>query len=417
MVIAGVGWIVHLDRAARRLRDAMRCAEAANEAKSRFLTNMSHELRTPLNGMLGMAEALSLTRLTPEEAAQVRTLHGSSEALLVILNDILDLSTLEADRMEIAPSVADLGEICRGVVDIYRSAAEANRTELALTLDPGLPCALVLDGVRVRQCLSNLVSNAVKFTAEGRVAIDVRAAEDAASGRICVTMTVTDNDIGMSHDTMAGLFGSFMQADTSATRRFGGVGLGLSITQRLAKLMDGAILVESELGRGSVFTFTFLADPAAQGAEAPTPRDGEPALDLAPGAPVAPAAPGLLDGVRVLVVDDHPVNRRVATLLLQTLGCQIVEADDGASAIAQLAVQTFDLVLMDINMPIMDGLEATRRIRANPRWDDVAIVALTAGASEEHRRLCLAQGMNGYLTKPINSSALLGAISELAVAA
>jgi len=413
LVLGGVGWSLHLRRSSHRLKEARGRAETANEAKSSFLAVMSHELRTPLNGMLGMAQALRGEALNARQREQVELMIDSGDTLLVLLNDILDLSKIEAGKLEIAPTAGELVGICSRLVGGYQPAAREKGVELTFTLVGEPPPMLLLDTVRVRQCLANLLSNALKFTVSGSVDVTLALAPDAASGRTAVTLTVADTGIGMSPATLSKLFGAFTQADASTTRTFGGTGLGLNITRRLAQLMDGQILVDSREGEGSTFTLTFLVDVAA----------GAIATDTA--APAFGAAPSFgpknedeevlspLHGRRVLVVDDHPVNRRVIKLFLAPFDCDIVEVENGREALDELETKSFDLVLMDVNMPVMDGLEATRRLRRDPRWRDLPIIALTADVMRTQIDTCLEAGMDAHIAKPIDLRDLLSVMVQV----
>ena len=413
LVVGGVAWGVYLRRASQRLKDARGRAEAANEAKSSFLAVMSHELRTPLNGMLGMAQALRGEALNARQREQVELMIDSGDTLLVLLNDILDLSKIEAGKLEIAPTAGELVGICSRLVGGYQPAAREKGVELTFTLAGEPPPMLLLDTVRVRQCLANLLSNALKFTVSGSVDVTLALAPDAPTGRTAVTLTVADTGIGMSAATLSKLFGAFTQADASTTRNFGGTGLGLNITRRLAQLMDGQILVDSREGEGSTFTLTFLVDVAA----------GAIASDAA--APAFGAAPSFgpksedeamlspLHGRRVLVVDDHPVNRRVIKLFLTPFDCELVEVENGREALDELETEPFDLVLMDVNMPVMDGLEATRRLRRDPRWRNLPVIALTADIMRTQIETCLEAGMDAHIAKPIDLRDLLSVMVQV----
>jgi signal transduction histidine kinase/ActR/RegA family two-component response regulator len=405
LVVGGVAWGFYLRRASMRLKDARGRAEAANEAKSAFLAVMSHELRTPLNGMLGMAQALRGEALEPRQREQVELMIDSGDTLLVLLNDILDLSKIEAGKLEIAPTAGDLVGICARLVGGYQPTARDKGVDLTFTVIGAPPPLLMFDAVRVRQCLSNLLSNALKFTVVGRVEVSLACAPDAASGRLGVRLVVSDTGIGMSAATLPRLFGAFTQADASTTRTFGGTGLGLNITRRLAELMGGEILVDSREGVGSTFTLSFLVDAAAAG----TPDAGVASFGQ------ANDDDGLspLHGRRVLVVDDHPVNRRVIKLFLAPFDCTLVEVENGRQALEALEAEPFDIVLMDVNMPVMDGLEATRRLRRDPRWARLPVVALTADVMRTQIDTCLQAGMDAHVAKPIDLRDLLSVMVQV----
>lgn len=373
-------------------------AEAATRAKSEFVANMSHEIRTPLNGVLGMAQALEGHDLSPEVRAMVGTIRESGVTLLAILNDVLDLSKIEAGRLEISPVDAGLVHTVAQVHALFTPVAAEKGVKLVL--DNGVPKSLRLryDPVRVRQCVSNLISNAVKFTHDGRIVVQTSIAT-APNGRSRVTIEVADTGIGMDEAAIRRLFRSFSQADNSTTRKFGGTGLGLAISRRLARLMGGDIIVRSTPGIGSVFTFSFLADQALSDENAAGDAD-KPAQRQT-----------RLRGARVLLTDDNAINRQVVRLFLQPQGAIISEATNGQEALDALSGADFDLVLLDLHMPVMDGSEAIRQIRASEHsWRDIPVIALTADAMAGDRERLLAMGMSGYVSKPVDQSALLTAI-------
>jgi signal transduction histidine kinase/ActR/RegA family two-component response regulator len=405
LVLGGVGWGFYLRRASQRLKEARGRAESANEAKSAFLAVMSHELRTPLNGMLGMAQALRGEALNARQREQVELMIDSGDTLLVLLNDILDLSKIEAGKLEIAPTAGDLVGICARLIGGYQPTAREKGVELTFTVVGEPPPMLLFDAVRVRQCLANLLSNALKFTVVGQVDVTLAWAPDPRTGRTDVRLTVTDTGIGMSPATLSKLFGAFTQADASTTRTFGGTGLGLNITRRLAELMDGEILVDSREGRGSTFTLGFQVDVSSAGAtETNVAAFGAPGEDetLSP-----------LHGRRVLVVDDHPVNRRVIKLFLAPFDCDLVEVENGREALDALEAEAFDIVLMDVNMPVMDGLEATRILRRDPRWAALPVIALTADVMRTQIDTCLEAGMDAHIAKPIDLRDMLSVLVQV----
>lgn len=401
LVAGGVAWTLHQRRASRDLKRAQTRAESANQAKSAFLAVMSHELRTPLNGMLGLAQALRSGQLTGEQREQVDLILDSGDTLLVLLNDILDLSKIEAGRLEIAPTAGDLVQTCARLVGGYQPTALEKGVDLTFQLESAAPGPLMFDGVRVRQCLTNLVSNALKFTTHGKVEVGL-ACYPEEDERVRVRLRVSDTGIGMSDATIAKLFGAFTQADASTTRNFGGTGLGLNITRRLVEMMRGEITVESQEGRGSVFTIEMVIDTAE-------PIELPPELDPASEAETGFAA---LTGRRVLVVDDHPVNRRVIRLFLEPFECELVEAENGQRALEILAEQPIDIVLMDVNMPVMDGLEATRRLRQDPRLARLPVIALTADVMSAQIKTCLAAGCDAHVAKPIDLRNLLSVMDR-----
>ncbi len=364
-------------------------ALAAAKAKSQFLANMSHEIRTPMNGILGMTRLLLDGSLAEGEREHAETILSSTQALLGVINDVLDFSRGESGRMEFEALPFDPARLARDVAKLLGPEAERKKLHFEVWCAPGLPRAVRGDAGRVRQVLLNLAGNAVKFTQAGTVTLKVEW-EPAAPA---VSFDVVDSGIGMSADAMQRLFTPFFQADASTTRRFGGTGLGLSISRQLAEGMGGSLTVTSVPGVGT--TCSFRVPTAAAEAVAAKP-------------PVV-LLPASFRAARVLVVDDNAVNRKVALGLLARLGIQAVTVVDGEEALEALRQGPFDLVLMDCQMPRLDGFSATRGIRegqVGPGNVDVPIVAMTANALEGDRDECLAAGMNDYLAKPIDPEAL-----------
>ncbi|WP_296168324.1 ATP-binding protein [uncultured Brevundimonas sp.] len=371
--------------------DARGKAEVANAAKSDFLAVVSHEIRTPMNAVISAANLLKQTPLDTRQAEHVDMLIDAGDVLMGLLNDVLDVSKIEAGKMELETADMVVRDRLTALGRLWEPRAEANNVRLAWRIAPDVPQAVRTDPLRFQQILFNLMSNAVKFTRDGDILVKV----DWIDG--VMTVAVNDSGCGIPADRLEHVFNSFEQADAGTTRRYGGTGLGLSISRKLAEVMGGSLTVASIEGEGSTFTLqlpmtvvTVVCDQAQQAA-----------VDLS-----------VLANRSILAADDHPVNRRILALLLEPYGCRLTLVEDGARAVERAAQEPFDVILMDMQMPVMDGLDASRHIRRDGPNRETPVIALTANAMDTHRAAWHAVGVHAFLTKPINPALLAVTLAE-----
>jgi signal transduction histidine kinase/DNA-binding NarL/FixJ family response regulator/HPt (histidine-containing phosphotransfer) domain-containing protein len=396
----GTSWdVTAATQAEHALRSANRAAEASNRAKSEFLANMSHEIRTPLTAIIGLTELVLETRLNRQQTDYLTKVQASSRALLGILNDILDFSKIEAGRLEVERTPFQIQSVLDAVSNLFGPEIEKKGLRFSLNVSDKVPGQIAGDPLRLTQVLNNLVSNAIKFTAHGEIQLKLDMLRELDE-TVLLRFSVVDTGIGMSKEQSANLFQAFSQADGSISRKYGGTGLGLVISQKLVGLMGGELSVISELGEGSTFSFTIQAGAV---------EAANPAAESAP-----PVANVRFSGLRVLLVEDNELNQKMVEAFLQKRGAVVTTASHGGEAVDAARHQTFDVILMDLNMPTMDGFEATRKIRALPQGHGLPIIAMTAAVMDKDKQHCLDAGMIDFVAKPIDPGELALALQKWA---
>ncbi len=384
-----------LRKANEDLKEAKDAAESANRAKSEFLAGMSHEIRTPLNAVLGFTELLTALATDEKQKSYLESIRTSGKSLLTLINDILDLSKIEARKMEIQYEPVHLNSIIKEVKEVFSLRIQEKGLDLIIDIDPDIPAGILLDEVRLRQVLFNLIGNSVKFTAAGHIALTARkTGEDPDRNTIGLAIVVEDTGVGISKDSIETIFDAFRQQDGQSTKKYGGTGLGLAITRRLTEMMDGVISVTSEINSGSRFEILFDNVKVSQ---QPPKLDATPEND----ARNIRFSPG-----RVLIVDDIETNRSLVSAYLMDTHIDVIEAENGETAVAKAKETRPDLIFMDIRMPVMDGFEATRLIRRDPETMKIPIIALTASGMKEDREKTLKNGFDDFLAKPVQRSGL-----------